>query len=334
MYTSTAQKAATIRQALKNELGFNSRQVSVRCGAGGGAIRVEVLAPVGDKFPRIKKIAGEQESVRYCERSGEILSGGNTFVHASFSSEMVEAEARNFYAWLEAIPVTVKGEREYVHDSGVCDEFSKIFVGRTENGFTWKGMTWHRDQIARSIATYKLTAGPAEIEEEDDAETLLLQAMAAAGSRGEDAYATGNSNTPALDIEALRPMLEAHEGNELEILGSWMRGWDRAQRAAVAPEVAAALAPAGCYAIKCDDCRKEIGRTDSVPVSAAGGHCAECKATTDARNQASGNLPPAVQAPAFSTVTSDSEELLILGIRSALAVGWSGASSKVVERFH
>lgn len=31
------------------------------------------------------------------------------------------------------------------------------------------------------------------------------------------------------------------------------------------------------YAIKCDDCKKEIGRTDSMKESAAGGHCEECK---------------------------------------------------------
>lgn len=325
-YTTTAQKAAKIRQALKSELGLNSRQVSVRCSAGGGAIRVEILAPVGDKFPRIKRIANAQESIRYCEYSGEILSGGNTYVSVSFASEIVEAEAATFYAWLDAIPVTAKGEREYIHDSGVCDEFSKIFVGRTENGFTWKGMTWHRDQIARSIATYKLTAGPVVEPEPVDAETLLLQSMAAAGSRGEDAFAEGCENNPALDIEALRPALEAHEGAELEILGAWMRGWDRrAQAAAGAPGVEAV--PVGRYAIKCDDCRREIGRTDSVPVSAAGGTCAECKGKIDARNQASGNLPPA--GLAFS-VPVDDESLAILGIRAALATGWA----KSAERFH
>jgi predicted SprT family Zn-dependent metalloprotease len=33
----------------------------------------------------------------------------------------------------------------------------------------------------------------------------------------------------------------------------------------------------GSYAVKCDDCKVEIRRTDSVQESAAGGRCETCK---------------------------------------------------------
>jgi predicted nucleic acid-binding Zn ribbon protein len=41
--------------------------------------------------------------------------------------------------------------------------------------------------------------------------------------------------------------------------------------------VAPAAKPAGRYFVKCDDCRKDIGRTDSMRESAEGGRCDECK---------------------------------------------------------
>ena len=32
------------------------------------------------------------------------------------------------------------------------------------------------------------------------------------------------------------------------------------------------------YVVKCDDCKRQIGRTDNLSESAAGGRCAECAA--------------------------------------------------------
>jgi hypothetical protein len=33
----------------------------------------------------------------------------------------------------------------------------------------------------------------------------------------------------------------------------------------------------GKYAVKCDDCKEEIRRTDSLSESAAGGYCETCR---------------------------------------------------------
>ena len=73
--------AKDIRKQIKNELGLNSRQVSVRSTA--GSIRVEVKVPVA--IAPIKEIAMQARRVRYCEFSGEILSGGNVFVNVSYA---------------------------------------------------------------------------------------------------------------------------------------------------------------------------------------------------------------------------------------------------------
>ena len=41
----------------------------------------------------------------------------------------------------------------------------------------------------------------------------------------------------------------------------------------------------GRYSVKCDECKAEIRRTDSLQESAAGGRCGECKATITAEVQ-------------------------------------------------
>ena len=70
-----------IRQGIKSELGYNSRQVSVRENPGGLSTSITVrLKKPGLDFDKIKEIAERHEKVDRCERSGEILGGGNTFV--------------------------------------------------------------------------------------------------------------------------------------------------------------------------------------------------------------------------------------------------------------
>jgi hypothetical protein len=75
-------EAKEIRVELKNKLGYNSRQVSVR--TDGCAIRVNVKDKSIDLKP-IKEIARKYEDISRCEYTHEILSGGNTFVFVNYS---------------------------------------------------------------------------------------------------------------------------------------------------------------------------------------------------------------------------------------------------------
>jgi len=70
-----------IRQDIKSELGYNSRQVSVRENPGGlsTSITVRLKEPNLD-FDQIEQIAERHVKVDRCERTQEILGGGNTFV--------------------------------------------------------------------------------------------------------------------------------------------------------------------------------------------------------------------------------------------------------------
>ncbi len=70
-----------VRQAIKSELGYNSRQVSVRDNPGGLSTSITVrLKKPGLDFDKIEAIAERHVKVDRCERSGEIMGGGNTYV--------------------------------------------------------------------------------------------------------------------------------------------------------------------------------------------------------------------------------------------------------------
>ena len=80
--------AAQIRSTLKKAHGWSSRQVSVRSEyfSMGSSIDVIVKDPA-IPLPVVKAVAEQAESIRRCEVSGEILSGGNRYVSVRYSHE-------------------------------------------------------------------------------------------------------------------------------------------------------------------------------------------------------------------------------------------------------
>lgn len=84
-------EAKEIRKRIKDELGLNNRQVSVRgerC-TYSWAIRVTIKVPVAKS--KIEAIAKSAESIRRCEYSGEILSGGNTYVSVEYGEGVLDS---------------------------------------------------------------------------------------------------------------------------------------------------------------------------------------------------------------------------------------------------
>ena len=89
----SAQKAKQVRDALKKELGLNSRQVSVRSPHWGS---IYVTIKTADaKYAAVQEIARRVEHVRYCQFSGDILSGGNTFVTVEFDDAVINKMAES-----------------------------------------------------------------------------------------------------------------------------------------------------------------------------------------------------------------------------------------------
>ncbi len=100
---TTQERAKAIRQALKREHGWTAKHVSVRSHlySMGSSIRI-VIKDATVLRPAVERIANEHESVRRCEYSGDILSGGNRFVFVEYSEEARQAMAEPYKAPVSA----------------------------------------------------------------------------------------------------------------------------------------------------------------------------------------------------------------------------------------
>lgn len=85
-----AERSKAIRERIKMELGYTSRQVSVKsydCGYS-DATRI-TIKDLSCDFEAIEKIAMSFESIRYDEYSGEILAGANTYITVNYDWEVL-----------------------------------------------------------------------------------------------------------------------------------------------------------------------------------------------------------------------------------------------------
>lgn len=90
-YESASQKA---RKALK-AAGYKANQVSIRTSRGGGSFTATVRS-ADVSLLAVEEIVNQFESIDRCEYSGEILAGGNTFVHVQYSDD-VRAQVKALY---------------------------------------------------------------------------------------------------------------------------------------------------------------------------------------------------------------------------------------------
>ncbi len=92
-YLGTTARAAIIRQELKAKHKLSSRDVSVKARhySMGSSIDITIKNPAV-ALQLVKEVAAPHESIDR-DASGEILSGGNRFLHVGYSSEAREAMA-------------------------------------------------------------------------------------------------------------------------------------------------------------------------------------------------------------------------------------------------
>lgn len=90
MTHNTTDRAATLRAAYKAK-GWSSRDISVKSNyfSMGSSIDIRVKN-AAVPLATVEAMANEHESIRRCELTGEILSGGNCYVHVSYSHEAAE----------------------------------------------------------------------------------------------------------------------------------------------------------------------------------------------------------------------------------------------------
>jgi hypothetical protein len=137
-YKTTAEQSAEIRETLKREHGWSSRQVSVKSHvySMGSSINVTIKDPA-IPLSVVKAIAEKAEHIRYDEYAGEILSGGNQFVFVKYSQEAEEALAAPYVeAAREAIAAIKENYLERVGST-------PFLVGHGQNSYLVT--VWHED---------------------------------------------------------------------------------------------------------------------------------------------------------------------------------------------
>ena len=103
-YTSAAQDAAKIRAEYK-QLGWGRKHVSVTCSnySMGSSVSVRIKSPEVDKEKAEQIATGIAESISR-DQWGDILNGGNRYVHVEHTSECRAIMARRYWdALAEAV---------------------------------------------------------------------------------------------------------------------------------------------------------------------------------------------------------------------------------------
>jgi len=137
-YVTTTDRAAIIRAALKAK-GWNARKVSVRADYYSMGSSLHVTIKDADvPLAVVEAIANEHESIDR-DQFGDILSGGNRFVHVRYSSEA------NAVLTARYLPVVAAAAAEV--DASVDDrrlfpiDGTEYLVGRGYNNYGYS--LWH-----------------------------------------------------------------------------------------------------------------------------------------------------------------------------------------------
>jgi len=111
-YTTPAQAAAEIRATLRKR-GITQRQVSIRARSFsmGSAIDIDIHDYKVD-IREVKNVAAPAEKVAIDRSTGEVLSGGNRFLHVGYSDKAKDAFRFDHFAELAALSATSSSDLE------------------------------------------------------------------------------------------------------------------------------------------------------------------------------------------------------------------------------
>ena len=163
------QKAAEIRSQLKT-LGYTSRDVSVRSDHNSLDITIRRN---GLKVKAIRDIANGAEKIDRCDFSGEILSGGNTYVFIRFSDDVRDSMTTLVKKLANDAGLQRKGWARFTvgeYEYEICVEMGNT-RGPSARAILWGsgdvghrvgtnlgGMMWSVDQAVDAIVNHNLSA--------------------------------------------------------------------------------------------------------------------------------------------------------------------------------
>ncbi len=134
------------------ELGYNQRQVSVK--EGGGSLSWSFDVTVRDpkvNMEAVERAVKNHESVDRCQASGEILSGGNTFIFVRATDEVKAVWASEFLPVIQ-----VASERlvtlEKNQGANINDNYS---LSRGYNGYGYRLTYWKNKETCGNSVGYE-----------------------------------------------------------------------------------------------------------------------------------------------------------------------------------
>ena len=154
------QKAVEIRNQLKT-LGYGARDVSVR--SDHSSIDVTIRRN-GLNVKAIRDIANSAEKIDRCAYSGEILSGGNTYVFIRFSDDVRDSMTTLVKKLADDAGLQTKGWArftvgEYEYEIYSDDRrVNAVLCGSNGIGTNLGGMMWSVDQAIEAIVNHNLNA--------------------------------------------------------------------------------------------------------------------------------------------------------------------------------
>lgn len=133
---TTKESAKALRTFLKKTHGWTARQVSVRCEyfSMGSAVHVTIKDPAVPLAP-VKAAASELcERISRCELTGEILSGGNTYLHVGYDED---ASAARSAPYLEAVKAAAESLGPDGERTGCLISIpgTAVLLGKGSNGY-------------------------------------------------------------------------------------------------------------------------------------------------------------------------------------------------------
>lgn len=154
----TRGSAALLRKKLKSA-GYNSRKVSVKTDfySMGSSLNITIrCAKVNDKI--VDQLCKEAECIDYCEASGEILGGCNTYVHISTTAEVdleritpFLATAKSIIDQIAEVGATSSGVDGLRFKRTTNYDISAIYPNSSDNRNLWVPL--NEEQSVATVAT-------------------------------------------------------------------------------------------------------------------------------------------------------------------------------------
>lgn len=109
---SSVEQASKLRNELKSR-GYSNRKVSVNHNYGGYSASIHVtIKDLSIPLREIHELASRYQSVTYCDRTGEVLEGGNTYVQVNYDYELLENATENKLEEAKQLIKELEGKKE------------------------------------------------------------------------------------------------------------------------------------------------------------------------------------------------------------------------------